>query len=1175
MSELLWTAVPGGTDAGGSRLLRVLVVPKLDGGTLEGSSMATWPPEGLLQAQSLAVDWRADEGATAVETAVVSADITFHVQPDLWQRFFDPSTVVGTSRRAPALHPQPEVRPTSELASSIDATFARPAAAAFVPDDSALPEGYDALVLGGLEQWSGEDPPPPPPPDMTPPPPPPDFHRVISLLREHPAVLRALGLIFDLRVTPPAQHPELADAGQVRVRWPGASADAALPAIVSPWTRYGHAFLPFSASGRISAGMVTLTPDPAGTPSGENGRWKVVTVDVEGGARKLRDAARIVKDAGGGTAAVDPRLPVSLPAMRSAGLQLVRVGRHEDFAERRGVALANEARGTLEEHVLDADDLVLGYRIDIKRGGGKWLSLHERVANYDVNGAPIGEPGTVEEGHVKANGAVRETDGVLRADETVARWSGWSLAVARPRFDAGPGPASAPGRGGLPFEFTFEFAANPKSLPALRFAAQYALRARVVDMAGGGLECDDPAADRCAITQISYGRYEPVLSPGLTLEAGVAHEQLGPAEAVDRIVVRSGPGVSVDAFPASNPGYVTHARRSLHRPHTSLEIAELHKMLDRTDDEQTFEWVARALAAADTAPEAPEPAEGPLPDPAAGGVQAVPQPEPGAPAAAFARRDWTKRWPEPEPPKALELRDRATGQAPVTWEGETLVVRLKPAEQLTLEVSSTLTEDFFDHFALKNDASKEAAEVGRNPLITPARAVTLVHALRQPIWEPGTDLRLDPQEREPGQTFAILDPVPGFLRLDANSTSQLDIGAEWKERSDDGAPPKVTSATVQTVGIDRGDTALKDELRHEFGDTRHRDVTYTLTAVTRFRQYFKRGEEAQDPDAFVVRTPLTVPVNIRSTARPAPPVVLAARPAFVWKESAESGPGVATLRRQRLGGRLRVELARPWYQTGDGERLAVILWDRTGVAPPEGLRGLITQVGRDPIWQTPDPERWPTEQMLAGMVDATAATKLLETGNTVFALPYETWFHNDRWYADVALPGVAASSYCPFVQLAVARYQRDSITDHDLSPVVRTDMVQLQPDRTLTVRRSGELLFVALEGLGPAAPVANRVDVVLEHCDLPPGMDAADVDLTAFAPPGAGMPAWAPLPGGTRQTGLGAGAVQLPIPPGPGALRVRVREVELIGGEPGPQTATPGELTERVVFTDAVMPPAL
>ena len=173
----------------------------------------------------------------------------------------------------------------------------------------------------------------------------------------------------------------------------------------------------------------------------------------------------------------------------------------------------------------------------------------------------------------------------------------------------------------------------------------------------------------------------------------------------------------------------------------------------------------------------------------------------------------------------------------------------------------------------------------------------------------------------------------------------------------------------------------------------------------------------------------------------------------------------------------------------------------------------------------------------------------------------------------MALPGVALSSYCPFVDLAVARYQRDSIAGLELSPVVRTELVQVLPERTLTVRRAGTQVRVLLEGLGPGGPVANRVDVILEQCKPPRGMMAASVDLTAVGPVQDGVVAWTTVPGGAHQTALNA-AVELSLPSQSlAAFRIRVREVEFIGGPEAAATATPQELSERVVFTDVVMAP--
>ena len=54
-------------------------------------------------------------------------------------------------------------------------------------------------------------------------------------------------------------------------------------------------------------------------------------------------------------------------------------------------------------------------------------------------------------------------------------------------------------------------------------------------------------------------------------------------------------------------------------------------------------------------------------------------------------------------------------------------------------------------------------------------------------------------------------------------------------------------------------------------------------------------------------------------------------------------------------------------------------------------------------------------------------------------------------FADIVFP--PTSSYAAMVQLAVARYQPNSMDGLALSPVVRTDFVPLLPDRTLSFGR--------------------------------------------------------------------------------------------------------------------------
>jgi hypothetical protein len=338
---------------------------------------------------------------------------------------------------------------------------------------------------------------------------------------------------------------------------------------------------------------------------------------------------------------------------------------------------------------------------------------------------------------------------------------------------------------------------------------------------------------------------------------------------------------------------------------------------------------------------------------------------------------------------------------------------------------------------------------------------------------------------------------------------------------------------VQDVLIDRGDEDLGVPLVHELGDTRHRRVAYTLTAVSRFRHLYRPDE---DPAAFVTSAVLE-PVSLLNTARPAPPAVRATVPAFVSTSQVDG----ARLVHSRRGGLLRVELSRPWFLSGEGEQLGVVV-ERCEVA-------------RDPVWDTPGlADRVPAAADVAG---APVPVAHPEAG-PVTVVGVDTALAGDVWAADVDLGALARTSYRPFVRLAVTRYQPASVDDaRAVSTIVRTDLVQLLPDRTLTVDTSGADLVVTLQGLGPAGPVGNRVDVVVETLAVD-----SDAELSVIVGTPDGLVAW-------TAAAVVSGALNAPItlPRATGArVRVRVREVE--------QALTPasarGDLGERPVFVDLV-----
>jgi hypothetical protein len=278
-------------------------------------------------------------------------------------------------------------------------------------------------------------------------------------------------------------------------------------------------------------------------------------------------------------------------------------------------------------------------------------------------------------------------------------------------------------------------------------------------------------------------------------------------------------------------------------------------------------------------------------------------------------------------------------------------------------------------------------------------------------------------------------------------------------------------------------------------------------------------------------------VNILSTARPPRPDVLAVVPSFHWSRTS-AADRLESVRSVRL----RVEVAAPWYETGEGESLAVVI-AATDQATP------VTRAGRDPVVASPPVPSAPA----AGWFPGATAAEVPAEGVTV--VPYAVERHEDRWFADIA---VALPSYSPFVRLALARYQPDSLPRVAVSPVTLADPVPLPPDRRLVVDRDGGSVRITLTGIMPVP--ANRVDVVLEEALGPAG------DLTALAPdPALPVAAWRPVSAAT------GAPVTLTLPPGTAPLRLRIREVQPFDAPPAGDT--PAELRERTVFLEVLALP--
>jgi hypothetical protein len=196
--------------------------------------------------------------------------------------------------------------------------------------------------------------------------------------------------------------------------------------------------------------------------------------------------------------------------------------------------------------------------------------------------------------------------------------------------------------------------------------------------------------------------------------------------------------------------------------------------------------------------------------------------------------------------------------------------------------------------------------------------------------------------------------------------------------------------------------------------------------------------------------------------------VLYVVPSFAFSGATSGNTATST----RSGGFVRVYVDRPWYATGKGECLGVVLAANPGDV--NTLPNLLSQWGADPIWYRPQTGLAPAGVGLAPLgidhinLSSTAGiytgVALAEGAGKVNVATFVPNFNKDRglWYFDVGLN--TDQAYFPFLRLALCRYQPGSINDPndasgttklDASNVVLAEFVQLSATRTATVVNGG------------------------------------------------------------------------------------------------------------------------
>ena len=137
------------------------------------------------------------------------------------------------------------------------------------------------------------------------------------------------------------------------------------------------------------------------------------------------------------------------------------------------------------------------------------------------------------------------------------------------------------------------------------------------------------------------------------------------------------------------------------------------------------------------------------------------------------------------------------------------------------------------------------------------------------------------------------------------------------------------------------------------------------------------------------------------------------------------------------------------------------------------LRPLVTFWGADPIWHANPAPDHAEKAHFKNAADAMPGKLLAEDPQSLITvIGYKVNFDPERrlWFADIRID--TGEAYWPFVRLALARFQRQSVDGAHLSKIVRTDFIQLPPERHAEISVAAAKINVKVKG-----PVYIRSEV--------------------------------------------------------------------------------------------------
>jgi len=908
-----------------------------------------------------------------------------------------------------------------------------------------------------------------------------EFHSLVAAASHHWHLLRLFGLALDFVV--PAESIDIGDHQLAVVAvGEGPVFGAIETKVLSPWTSYRAAALP---SGERLFRARHIDNSATGLLDLGDPKFQFAMQDLDVGAFGAIDYVERIDavtrmDAPG---AID----VSLPARFSKGIQLFNINTAQEIeqAERRTKELATlgAAAATSFERandglsgapVLFQSDLVRGYRVDVwDNGSQKWRSLcmQRTVFKLQGNDEPAREEGFVTDSLSRANEAIG-TD--RKTSQALFRWHGWSLSAPRPgaAVDESGKTTRDIGSGSILADVP---RAEPGSISRLRFKRTYRFRCREVDLAANSWEIADPAMIALASAgeeshpEIQFLRYEPLHVPFF---AGREDE------------------TSTHLVVGNAPNLRSSVRLSIQAPIGDFARMEFHGAFDRISPRQSYSIITRMDPRSDR--------DCPV-DPAYGGIVARQAwPETASDVVSVEVRPGLIRSEVP----SIELR-ASTGPYLLKKSGRSVICQVPPGGAMKIEVGCLISPRALSAF--QTHGASVVPGTAPYSLVAPTRELLVIHPVEKPLEAPSFGVE-EPDvplvtvvPRQLGTTFAMFND-PQFT-LHTETTGRFHVLGSWDEASEvpnGDSWPSLTRqsanlfdaevdlpaghplATTEALKRMKGKPAvekLAQELltpavaTYDFKDTRFREVEMTAVATSRFADMFPIDPQG-DRDRFN-RASKPVKVVVPNTKPPAPPEVAYIVPTVGRHES-------AALRGERQvlteGWGMRVYV-RPqgFLDTGKGVKLAVVFSQ-----PP--LQGRLSQIAGDPIVSAHavvndlTPRDFVGAKLeyehLAQIREGNVEAKALQTEDRVSfdyvtASAYEVQYDSAKGmlFADVVLK--RRQAYRPFVRLALAKLQPNSVKGAHISPVVFADFIQLTPERTISVTRARQGVHLRVAGSFP------------------------------------------------------------------------------------------------------------